>query len=154
MHRHASSILLLKCLCNYLKAIKKTLLGMPRQTHFADFEQVIIKISHFADFEQVKQYYQQNFHGRNRMPSHFFLRPLPCVTATPHWLVRPMKASTSWALPQHWAFLNAYTSSFLIPHTWLMGHHAAPGVTHTHPGKWRISLGVAVILGTCLCPHT
>ena len=63
--------------------------------HFADFEQFIIKISHFADFEQVKQYYQQNFHGRNRMPSHFFLRPLPCVTATPHWLVRPMKASTS-----------------------------------------------------------
>ena len=24
-------------------------------SHFADFEQVIIKISHFADFEQVKK---------------------------------------------------------------------------------------------------
>ena len=41
-------------------------------SHFADFEQVIIKISHFADFEQVKQYYQQNSLGRNRMPRHFF----------------------------------------------------------------------------------
>ena len=41
-------------------------------SHFADFEQFIIKISHFADFEQVKQYYQQNSLGRNRMPRHFF----------------------------------------------------------------------------------
>ena len=40
-------------------------------SHFADFEQFIIKISHFADFEQVKQYYQQNSLGRNRMPRHF-----------------------------------------------------------------------------------
>ena len=64
-------------------------------SHFADFEQVIIKISHFADFEQVKQYYQQNSLGRNRMPRHFFLRPPPCVTSTPPWLLRPVKASTS-----------------------------------------------------------
>ena len=63
--------------------------------HFADFEQAITKISHFAAFEQVKQYYQQNSFGRNRMPRHFFLRPLPCVTGTPPWLLRPMKASTS-----------------------------------------------------------
>ena len=41
-------------------------------SHFAAFEQVIIKISHFADFEQVEQYYQQNSLGRNRMPRHFF----------------------------------------------------------------------------------
>ena len=41
-------------------------------SHFADFEQVITKISHFDDFEQVKQYYQQNSLGRNRMPKHFF----------------------------------------------------------------------------------
>ena len=33
-------------------------------SHFADFEQFIIKISHFDAFEQVKQYYQQNFFGR------------------------------------------------------------------------------------------
>ena len=46
-------------------------------THFADFEQVIIKISHFADFEQ-----EQNSLGRNQIPRHF-LRPLPCVTGTP-----------------------------------------------------------------------
>ena len=42
-------------------------------SRFADFEQVIIKISHFDDFEQVKQYYQQNSLGRNRMPN-FFLK--------------------------------------------------------------------------------
>ena len=54
-------------------------------SHFTAFEQVIIKISHFADLEQVKQYYQQNSLGRHRMPRHFFfLRPLPCVTGTPH----------------------------------------------------------------------
>ena len=41
-------------------------------SHFAAFEQVIIKISHFADFEQVEQYYQQNSLGRNRMPRYFF----------------------------------------------------------------------------------
>ena len=41
-------------------------------SHFADFEQVIFKIGYFADFEQVKQYYQQNSLGRNRMPRHFF----------------------------------------------------------------------------------
>ena len=41
-------------------------------SRFADFEQVIIKISHFDDFEQVKQYYQQNSLGRNRMPNFFF----------------------------------------------------------------------------------
>ena len=40
--------------------------------HFADFEQAITKISHFAAFEQVKQYYQQNSFGRNRMPRHCF----------------------------------------------------------------------------------
>ena len=59
-------------------------------THFADFEQVIIKISHFADFEQViikishftAFAQEQNSLGRNRIPRHF-LRPLPCVTGTP-----------------------------------------------------------------------
>ena len=43
-------------------------------THFADFEQVIIKISHFADFEQViiKISHQQNSLGRNRIHKLFF----------------------------------------------------------------------------------
>ena len=41
-------------------------------SHFADFKQVVIKISHFADFEQVKQYYELNSLGRNRMPRHLF----------------------------------------------------------------------------------
>ena len=57
-------------------------------THFADFEQVIIKISHFADFEQ-----EQNSLGRNRIPRHF-LRPLPCVTGTPPQLLRPVRVFT------------------------------------------------------------
>ena len=78
-------------------------------SHFVDFEQVINKVSHFANFEQVinkishsatlnkpyKQYYQPNFLGRSRMPRHYFLRLLPCVTDTPPWLFRPAKASTS-----------------------------------------------------------
>ena len=65
-------------------------------SHFADFEQFIIKISHFADFEQVKQYYQQNSLGRTGCLGIFvFLRPTPCVTGTPPWLLRPVKASTS-----------------------------------------------------------
>ena len=39
-------------------------------THFADFEQVIIKISHFADFEQViiKISHFDDSLGRNRIP--------------------------------------------------------------------------------------
>ena len=40
-------------------------------THFADFKQVIIKISHFATLNKNKTL------GRNRIPWHFFLRPLP-----------------------------------------------------------------------------
>ena len=79
MPRQTSSILLL-CGILYFIINKKE-----KHTHFADFEQVIIKISHyanfehavikmrhFADFEQVKQYYQQNSLGGNRMPKHFF----------------------------------------------------------------------------------
>ena len=43
---------------------------------------MIIKISHFADFEQVKQYYQQNSLGRNRMPRHFFFEATTLVKAS------------------------------------------------------------------------
>ena len=50
-------------------------------SHFAAFEQVIIKISHFADFEQVEQYYQQNSLGRNRMPRYFFWGHYPVSPA-------------------------------------------------------------------------
>ena len=65
-------------------------------SHFVDFEQVINKISHSATLNKsYKQYYQPNFLGRNRMPRHYFLRLLPCVTNTPPWLFRPAKASTS-----------------------------------------------------------
>ena len=45
--------------------------------------------------KSYKQHYQQNSLGGNRMPRHLFLRLLPCVTGTPPWLLRPMKASTS-----------------------------------------------------------
>ena len=70
---------------------------------------VIIKISHFSDFEQVKKSYEQNSLGRNRMPIHFCLRPLPCVTGTPPWLPRPVKVSTSSELypDTRLVFLNA-----------------------------------------------
>ena len=65
-------------------------------SHFVDFEQVINKISHSATLNKsYKQYYQPNFLGRNRMPRHYFLRLLHCVTNTPPWLFRPAKASTS-----------------------------------------------------------
>ena len=67
-------------------------------SHFRDFEQVTIKFSHFVDFEEViiKISHQQNSHGRNRIPRHFFffLRPLPCVTGTLPQLLRPVRVST------------------------------------------------------------
>ena len=86
MPRQTSSILLL-CGIWYFIINKKE-----KHTHFADFEQIIIKISHyanfehavikmrhFADFEQVKQYYQQNSLGGNRMPKHFFFQYIRMV---------------------------------------------------------------------------
>ena len=73
--------------------------------------------------------------------------------------------------------LVAYASSFLIrPNTVsqatygylpltvqhlcdlqdIMPRHWSPGASHPYPylGEWRISLGVAMILGICLCSHT
>ena len=70
-------------------------------SHFADFGQVIIKISHFADFEQ-----EQNSLRRNQIPRHF-LRPLPCVTGTPLQLLRPVRVSTSSDSTPTLGFLNA-----------------------------------------------
>ena len=66
--------------------------------HFADFERVIIKISHFADFEQV---IIKISHLVNKPPLGetgclgIFLRPLPCVTGTQLQLLRPVRVSTS-----------------------------------------------------------
>ena len=89
-------------------------------SHFADFEQVIIKISHFADFEQVIikiSYFadfeqEQNSLGRNRIPRNF-LGPLPCVTGPPPQLLRPVRVSTGselypdtefFCMPRHLVF--------------------------------------------------
>ena len=44
---------------------KMILMMIITNSHFADFEQVIIKINHFADFEQ-------NSLERKRMPRHLF----------------------------------------------------------------------------------
>ena len=79
-------------------------------SHFVDFEQVINKISHSATLNKsYKQYYQPNFLGRNRMPRHYFLRLLPCVTNTPPWLFRPAKASTSSELfPETGGFFEVF----------------------------------------------
>ena len=39
------------------------------------------------------------------MPMHFLFRPLPRVTGTPPWLLRPMRVSTSSELyPNTWVF--------------------------------------------------
>ena len=52
------------------------------------------------------------------MPMHFLFRPLPRVTGTPPWLLRPMRVSTSFELYPDtrlfFVFLNAQASSFLI----------------------------------------
>ena len=64
-------------------------------THFADFEQVIIKISHFADFEQViiKFSHFANSLGKNRIPKFFsfFLQYIIMVKATEYNLRRTAK---------------------------------------------------------------
>ena len=71
-------------------------------SHFADFEQVIIKISHFADFEQVKQYYQQNSLGRNRMPRHFFFEATTLCHQHSTLASQTCEGLYQlWALPQH-----------------------------------------------------
>ena len=69
-------------------------------SHFADFEQFIIKISHFADFEQViikinhshelEQVIIKISHTINKTP----LGEIGCLgisflTGTPPWLLRP-----------------------------------------------------------------
>ena len=59
-------------------------------------------------------------------------------------------------LPKHPVFL--FTPHSAAP-VWLAGHYATPLVTGCFPPwpiprGWRISLGVAIILGICLCSHT
>ena len=45
----------------------------------------------------------------------FFLRPLPCVTGTPPWLLRPEASTSSDLYPDtRLFFVNAQASSFLI----------------------------------------
>ena len=70
-------------------------------SHFANFEQVIIKVTHFSDFEEViikiSHFATLNKNktlGRNRIPWHFCLRPLPCLTGTLPQLLRPVRVST------------------------------------------------------------
>ena len=103
------------------------------------------------------KYNQQNSLGRNRMPRHiFFLRPLPCVTGTPDWLLRPMKASTSSELCPNaglffeWQRIQIFNSS----HATYGTRCCARGHSHLYLGKSRISLGVAIILVISLYPHT
>ena len=78
---------------------------------FADFEQVKKLSSYFADFEQVKKPNSKTSLGETGCIGISFLRPLPCVTGTPPWLLRPMRVSTSSELyPDTWlffCFLNA-----------------------------------------------
>ena len=52
--------------------------------------------------------------GETRCLSIFFLRSLPCVTGTPPWLLRPMKASTSSELyPNTGLFFECLCIQFL-----------------------------------------
>ena len=56
----------------------------------ADFEQVKKLCTYFADFEQVKKTSSKTPMGETGCLYIFFLfRPLPHVTGTPPWLLRP-----------------------------------------------------------------
>ena len=113
------------------------------------------------------------------MPMHFLFRPLPHVSGTPPWLLRPMRVSISSELyPNTWLFfvflffLNAQASSFLIythvtdlrdtmpcqrllTHTFdLLDTMPRQRSLYTYLGKQRISLGVIDILSRHLCLHT
>ena len=98
-------------------------------THFADFEQVIIKIRHFTAFVQ-----EQNSLGGNWIPRHF-LRPLPCVTDTPPQLLRPVRVSTSSELHPNTGFFECLSIHFFnTPAPMLLtGRHATPVVTRCFP---------------------
>ena len=100
-------------------------------THFADFEQVITKISH-----------QQNSIGRNRIPRHF-LRPLPCVTDTPPQLLRPVRVSTGSELYPDTGFFECLRIQFFnSPAPMLLtGRHAMPVVTRCLPPPTQGSRG-------------
>ena len=104
-------------------------------THFANFEQVIIKSSRFNDFEQ-----EQNSLGRNRIPRHF-LRPLPCVTGTPPQLLRPVRVSTSSELYPDTGFVKCLSFQFFNSPApmLLMGCHATPVVTRCFPPPTKAS---------------
>ena len=145
-----------------------------KNAHFADFEQVITKISHFADFEQATI---KISHFADLLSSNTINKSSNTINKTPLGETGCLSIFFFWghcpvSLALHPSFsglrlppalnstltlgffLNTYASSFLIPHVWLMGHHATAGVTHTHLRKRRISLGVAIILSICLRSHT
>ena len=90
------------------------------------------------------------------MPRHFFLRPLPCITGTPPWFLRPMKASTSSELYlNNGLFFECLGIQFFNSSQVTYGTPCcARGHSHSYLGKLRISLGVAIILSICLHPHT
>ena len=98
-------------------------------SHFADFEQVIIKISYFADFEQ-----EQNSLGRNRIPRQF-LGPLLSVTGTPPQLLRPVRVSTGSELYPNTGFFECLSIQFFnSPAPMLLtGRHATPVVSRCFP---------------------
>ena len=106
-------------------------------SHFADFEQVIIKISHFADFEQViiKLVINKTPLGETRYRGIFFLRPLPCVTRTPTQLLRPVRVSTGSELYPNTGFFECLSIQFFnSPAPMLLtGRHATPVVTRCFP---------------------
>ena len=141
-------------------------------------EQFIIKNSNFADFEQVKNILLTLNRSKKLTAkflceklntyTFFLFRPLPRVTGTPPWLLRPMRVSTSSELyPDTRLFLffecigiqffNSLTCdlreampcqrSLTLTHmTYRIPCHAR-GHSHSYLRKWRISPGVISILG-------
>ena len=89
--------------------------------YFAGFGRVLIKYGHFGDLEQVKNILLTM--NKPKTPNSktpvreagylciFLFRPLPRVTGTPPWFLRPMRVSTNSELyPDTWlffCFLNA-----------------------------------------------
>ena len=85
---------------------------MIKISHFGNFEKVIIKIAILLTLNKsknlvvilVKKPNNKTPLGETGCIDISFLRPLPCVTCAPPWLLRPMRVSTS---------------SELYPDTWL-----------------------------------
>ena len=74
-------------------------------SHFAGFEQFIIEIVILLILNKSKNLTAKPPLRETGCIGISFLRPLPCVTSTPPWLLRPMRVSTSSELyPNTWLF--------------------------------------------------